>query len=161
MKGLKTGGRVAGTPNKTPFDAYVAAHKHNCNPFEVLAIAANGDMPCCVCFGTGRTKYMLDGAIHERECQSCYGTLREHISPETRVKAASELAQYLASKRKQVDNISSDGSMRPVWVVNIARETPKQAIQASAPHTYTPSIRNLAPIDVPALPAGDDDERTQ
>lgn len=97
-------------------------------------MAANGDLPCNVCFGTGKTKYKVEGVIHERLCESCYGSLREHISPETRVKAASELAQYLASKRKQVDHTNSDGSMRPIWVVNVAQEIPQAQVAESKKH---------------------------
>lgn len=153
-KGIKTGGRVAGTPNKTPFDAFVAAHKYSCNPFEILCMAALGDMPCNVCLGKGRTKYKIDGEIHERTCESCYGSLKEHISPETRVKAASELAQYLAAKRKQIDNISSDGSMRPVWTVQIAAviEQPKTASGGSNAHSRLSGTNEHHPrvLDVPS-----------
>ncbi len=147
MKGLKTGGRVAGVPNKTPFDAYTACHKYNCNPFQIMAQVALGDLPCNVCLGTGRTKYMTNGEIHERTCESCYGSLKEHVSPETRNKAAAELAQYLASKRKQVDLTNSDGSMRPVWVINVPAEVaPTQAV---APQRV---------IDAIASPSSDDED---
>jgi len=41
--------------------------------------------------------------------------------------------QYCESKLKQVDHTSSDGSNRPIWVVNVAQEVKQpQAIDTKA-----------------------------
>ena len=90
---------------------------------------------------------MNDGVIHERTCESCYGSLYEHISPDTRVRAASELAQYLAAKRKQIDNISSDGSMRPVWTVQIANVVEQAAPAREVEQRHQPKVLDVSADD--------------
>jgi len=102
---LPNAGRKKGTPNKATWDVQAAAEKYGCNPFEFLAQAVNGDLPYNVCRGVGKTKYMdKKGRLLMRTCESCYGTLREKLSPDTRVRAASELAAYIAPKRKAIEH---------------------------------------------------------
>ena len=62
--------------------------------------------PCGVCRDSGRTNYQPRGEnkeLGERTCESCYGSGRENCSPELRGKMYSELAQYIAPKRKAVE----------------------------------------------------------
>src|SRR5215469_2800753 len=67
---------------------------------------AENDLPCGVCRGTGKTKYQPkreQKEYLERVCESCYGSGMENCSPELRGKMYSELAQYIAPKRKAVE----------------------------------------------------------
>jgi hypothetical protein len=90
----KTGGRVKGTPNRTTLPLQELAQKLNCNPFEILLRFAMGDAK-----GLG---YALDTV----EQTTPKGDIIEKplITPEIRVKAASEAAQYLYPKRKAIEH---------------------------------------------------------
>ncbi len=111
-KGKKTGGRQKGSGNKHTATLRERIARFNCDPFEVLADIANGNLDCGVCLGAGKTRYQAaaDGdRTFERVCQSCYGSKRERISPAERGKAAAELAQYIEAKRKAVEHTGIDG----------------------------------------------------
>ena len=74
--GRKTGGRVAGTPNKRTRDVIERLAALNCDPI------------------AGMARIAMD----------------ESNSPELRGRMFSELAQYVAPKRKAVEHSASEGS---------------------------------------------------
>jgi hypothetical protein len=49
----------------------------------------------------------------DRVCQSCNGTGYEAVSPETRCRAASELASYIAPKLKAIEHSGPGGDAIP------------------------------------------------
>ena len=102
-KGTRIGGRQKGTPNKRTQEVAEILARLGCDPFTGMATIALNQLPCGVCRGKGRTKYKVDGEVHERTCESCYGTLFEACSPELRGKMNAELAQYIAPKRKAIE----------------------------------------------------------
>lgn len=109
-KGQRYGGRQKGTLNKRTIDVRATCERLKCNPFELFATVVNGDLPCSVCFGKGKSKYKdAFGNLHDRTCESCYGTLKEKISPGDRIRAATELAQYLMPKLKAIEVTGADG----------------------------------------------------
>ncbi len=75
-------------------------------------------------------------------CQSCWGSGLERLAPKERAWAAGELMQYCEAKLKQVDHTSSDGSNRPVWVVNVAPVVQKPQVTESKQH---PRVLDVAP----------------
>lgn len=110
------GGRKKGTPNKLTSGIRERLEAHGCDPFEVLAKIAKGDLPCGVCHGSGRTKYQPKRGKQagERICESCWGSGKDRISPAERCKAASELAQYCEPKRKAVEHSGPGGGGVPI-----------------------------------------------
>ena len=113
-------------------------------PHEFFMDVMLGKMKCRTCKGAGLKRYRLsekrqakctcENPAHcwrcvgtgvqiwnERVCQSCRGDGDEVVSPETSLNAAKELAQYVATKLKQVDHTSSDGSQRPQWKLVVVR----------------------------------------
>jgi hypothetical protein len=44
--------------------------------------------------------------------------------------------QYCEAKLKQVDHTSSDGSNRPIWVVNVAQEIPQAQVTETKQHPH-------------------------
>lgn len=108
--GERRGGRKAGTPNKKTEELEAILRRLNCSPEERLALIANGTLPCCVCFGKGRTHYLgKNGKMEMRKCESCRGTLREKISPSLIKEAAAELLSYLRPKRKAIEHTGPEG----------------------------------------------------
>lgn len=98
-------GRKKGTPNKRTLEALELFQKYDCNPLEFMVLCIKGDLPCNVCRGKLKTKYRGDdGKLHERTCESCYGTGYEKLSPDARLKAATESAQYVWPKRKAIEH---------------------------------------------------------
>jgi len=125
----------------------------SCDPILGMATIAMNELPCGVCRGSGKSFYKLPPEFHAsdctkvlddqglcpcqgigtRVCESCFGTLYEACSPEIRGKMYAELAHYVHSKRAQLNHTTSDGSMRPIWVVNVAQEVKQpQAIDTKA-----------------------------
>ena len=99
-------GRKKGAPSKVNCSIAQKLAAWDCDPFWVMAMIANGELPCNVCRGKGKTRYQAanDGdRTFERVCQSCYGSTFEKVSPAERGKTAGDLAGYIASKRKPVD----------------------------------------------------------
>ncbi|MGE3608022.1 MAG: hypothetical protein AB7I27_00440 [Bacteriovoracaceae bacterium] len=97
------GGRVKGQPNKSTQELLDIAKKHNCNPFEILIMFANGD---------------YEGLGYEEErtvSVSEFGEVRElTISPELRAKCAEKACEYLHPKRKAVEHSVSDETVEKV-----------------------------------------------
>ena len=109
-KGTRVGGRQKGTPNKRTQEVSEILARLGCDPFTGMATIALNKLPCGVCRGKGKTKYKIEGQIHERVCESCYGTLFEACSPELRGKMHAELAKYIAPQRKAVEHSGSIGA---------------------------------------------------
>ncbi len=141
-------GRPKGSIDKDSKNVALLLQRLNCNPFEGMAIIALNKLPCGVCRGKGKTPYAIPTGLGEppkvayRKCESCYGTLYEACSPELRGKMYAELATYLAPKLKQTDHTSSDGSNRPVWVVNVAPVVQQPQVTESKAH---PRVLDVAP----------------
>ena len=131
-KRKKTGGRVKGVSKNLKYriDVQEIVQREGCNPFQVMAQIANGDIACSVCRGAGKTKYqptrqaqLIEGIrtyvmpenpekMDVRVCLSCYGSGKEIVSPEARGKHAAELAKYLAPQLKAIDHSSADGTLK-------------------------------------------------
>lgn len=92
MKGKKTGGRKKGTPNKATQDVITLLESLKCDPIEKLARICNGEKIKC-----GFTT--LVG----------YQEIEVRPTLEQQYKAAAELAQYIAPKRKAVELSDPDG----------------------------------------------------
>lgn len=90
-------GRKKGTPNRATRTVRETLDALGCDPFTGMAQIASGKIPCGACAGSpGKNKVKAkDGTFYERVCESCYGTLLEKVSPETRAKMYSELARYI------------------------------------------------------------------
>ena len=83
------------------------------------------------CIGpTGKTRYMLtdkggsprldengDPTFGMRTCQSCYGSLFEHVDPNVRIKASGMILDKTVPSLKQIDHVSTDGSTRKIWEI--------------------------------------------
>ena len=123
-------GRKKGVPDKAKVEfesAKQVLERMGLNPIERLAKMADGDVPCGVCMGTGKTRWQpkkrkaLEGmeldeepfdSTKERTCQSCYGSGFERISPADRSRAASELAKYVQPQLKAIE--ISGNADRPI-----------------------------------------------
>lgn len=83
INGNKTGGRVAGTPNKKNQEIQDLARELNCNPAKVLML-------------------IILGKHEELKCSE------PEIDIDRRMTAAKELMPYLYGKRKPVDSDGND-----------------------------------------------------
>jgi hypothetical protein len=91
-KGIKTGGRKKGTPNKDASEIADILSRLNCNPIEGLARIANGEeLLCGVSTITGFTE------------------VKHRPTFAQRLKAYTELAEYVAPKRKAVEVAGEGG----------------------------------------------------
>lgn len=120
--GERRGGRAEGTPNKATASIEEKLARLGCDPLEGMARIALNDLPCGVCRGKGKTKYMRDGKISVRICESCYGTLYEACAPELRGKMLAELAQYVAPKRKAIEHSGPGGGPIETRVLELLTE---------------------------------------
>lgn len=108
-------GRLKGTPNKRTTELMTRLNSIGCDPLEITARIALGDVPCGTCHGIGKTKfqakggYKTNGFAPERVCQSCWGDGKEKVITRDRLAAASELLQYLHPKRKAIEVTGEDG----------------------------------------------------
>lgn len=103
-------GRKKGTPNKKTQAIQDILDRMGCNVFEGMAKIAMGRIPCGTCHGKGKTPVKaLDGTHYDRVCESCYGSLLEKVTPQTRANMYAELAQYIAPKRKAIEHTGADG----------------------------------------------------
>lgn len=111
-KGQRIGGRQKGTPNKRTEEIADKLRRLDCDPVAGMALIASGKVPCGVCHGEGKTRYRIPGTdkVGQRLCESCYGTLMEHISPSLRAQMYAELANYILPKRKAVELTGADGA---------------------------------------------------
>lgn len=104
--GERRGGRQKGTPNRKTREVQEILASVRCDPIRGMAKIAAGDVPCAVCLGKGKTKYQPargKDKLLDRTCQSCYGRGKEIISPDLKLKAFAELAQYEYPKRKAIE----------------------------------------------------------
>ncbi len=151
-------GRPKGRIDKRTLNIRERLARLKCDPIAYLAMTVNNEIPCGTCNGSGKTAFQpLNGDTPGvRTCQSCWGSKRERLTPKERGWAAGELLQYCEAKLKQVDHTSSDGSNKPVWIVNVAQE--RQIVTSQHPSIDSPQRYQASIIDTPALPAGDDDD---
>jgi len=100
--GKKTGGRIAGTPNKRNQHIADLAEELDCDPARILMFFAKGDYASLGyeefqsrIVGKGDNALLVDELT---------------ISPELRKASASDLMPYLHGKRKPVDSTGDDSS---------------------------------------------------
>ena len=122
-------GRPKGSKGKRTRELEARLARLGCDPLEGMALIAMGKCPCPTCDGSLRPRYTV-GAVgpyldpdkgQEMTCRTCWGTGREPIAPELRGRMFSELAQYVAPKRKAVEHSSEDGTI-PRFVMIGAQE---------------------------------------
>lgn len=90
----KSGGRKPGTPNKKSLDVRAIAERLGCDPFEILIYMAKGDWKSLGYEKKDRlTSVSQAGDVYE-----------DQVTPEMRLKAASEASQYLYPKRKAIEH---------------------------------------------------------
>lgn len=89
---MRAGGRKKGTLNKKTQDQLEIAKKHKISPFEILLFFASGDWKALGFKSETKIRYTSSGEGYEVP----------HITPEHRLKAASECCQYLYPKRKSI-----------------------------------------------------------
>lgn len=133
-KGRKTGGGSRkGIPNKTTLDVADKLARLKCDPIEGMARIALGDVPCPLCQQTGEvtlgqlyTHYGAKTTLENLEagtldtihqCPVCGGSGFDPVSTQIRLKSYSELAQYVAPKRKAVEVTGKDGEALPQLVI--------------------------------------------
>lgn len=126
--GKKTGGRIKGSVNKSTGKLVERLRTWGCDPFQVLADIARGELLCGVCRGEGKTRFQPHGARRPgiRPCQSCWGSGKERISPSERGKAAAELAGYIEAKRKAVEHSMEDGTLQGLADILRARRAKRE-----------------------------------
>lgn len=90
--GKKTGGRKAGTPNKNTSEISDLLARLKCNPIEGLARIANGEEILC---GVAT----ISGFVE----------VKHRPTLAQRLKAYTELAEYIAPKRKAVEVSDPEG----------------------------------------------------
>lgn len=133
-------GRGNGAIAKSRKELALLLTKWDCDPAEVACRIIKCVLPCGVCFGTGRTPYLKSSSAilpgdeseqkaqiktlspHEigtRVCQSCFGTRREHSSPELVLAAAKMLINKLMGDISHVTISDPDGG--PVQVDHVIR----------------------------------------
>ena len=112
VKGMrKVGGRKKGSINVASRTVQETLDRLGVNPFEGMAQIATGKIPCGACHGKGKTKVKAaDGSFYDRTCESCYGSLLEKVSPETRAKMYAELGRYIQPQRKAIEHTGADGA---------------------------------------------------
>lgn len=111
-------------PNRNTRDVQELLDRMGCNPFEGMARIAAGDVPCGTCHGVGKTPFRIPDSdkLGQRTCESCYGTMKDKVTPQLRGQMYSELAQYIGSKRKAVELSNPDGTLKPSWDINYIGE---------------------------------------
>lgn len=104
-------GRKKGTPNKSTQTVKEMLERLKCDPFEGMAMIASGDVPCGTCHGAGKTRYRIPNSekVGERLCESCYGTLKERVSPALRGQMYSDLAKYVAPQLRAIEHQGPQG----------------------------------------------------
>lgn len=93
-KGVKTGGRRKGSLNKSNAIPRDIALELGVDPFKILLYFAKGDW-ASLGYSSSTREVVSKGVIIEQEV----------ITPEIRVNAAKEAAQYIHPKRKAVDEM--------------------------------------------------------
>lgn len=126
--GKKHGGREKGTPNKATQIVIDKLDEMGCDPIIGMAKIAMGDVECPECHGSGKAPYGMsieNGPYWSPEdeggallvCKLCHGHGKEPIPTDLRGKMFSELACYVAPKRKAID-IKGDASTTTVVIRN-------------------------------------------
>lgn len=100
MKGLKTGGRTKGTPNRENQRIMELANRLNIDPFEVLLKFAGNDWE-----GLG-----YDSPCEERHSKDGSVYYVDRITAKDRIMAAKEIANYMAPKRASVQVIAAENA---------------------------------------------------
>ena len=108
MKGLKTGGRKAGTPNKQTQELQTIAEEFSVEPFKFLLMVMNNDL-----VGLGLKKEMGPGDEYE---------FVKDIPFPLRMRAAMELCTYLYPKRKAVEIRNEEPTEPPKFIINLTQE---------------------------------------
>lgn len=91
-KGVKTGGRKAGVPNRRTLQVEEIASRFSIDPFEVLMMVAAGDWKGMGYESPTRTSFAASGIEFEEPV----------IKISDRVSAAKEASKYLYSQRQAV-----------------------------------------------------------
>src|SRR3954451_15984279 len=99
--GRKTGGRRRGTPNRRTGEVAERLAALGCDPIELMAAIAMGDVPCPACDGSGEFAGSRGGPAET--CEACHGRGKELIRAELRAKMLAELAGYVYPKRRAVE----------------------------------------------------------
>lgn len=100
-------GRPKGSPNKKSHEARELAEELGINPLEVLLYFTSGDWASLGYEDRTKTMHATDGTPYEVDV----------ITPEMRLRAASEVCQYLYPKRKSVEiENDSEQSDQPITV---------------------------------------------
>lgn len=108
-------GRPKGSRSKQQLQVAAILERLGCDPIEGMALIMMGRCPCPTCVGTLKARYSVGqfGVYldpdegQERTCRTCWGTGFEPIEASLRGKMASELAQYIAPKRKSIEHSGS------------------------------------------------------
>ncbi len=119
MVGKKTGGRTKGTPNRINSSVAEMLAARNCNPFEVLADIAMGNLECNRCRGKGKTKFQPGNSENPgiRECQSCWSSGKEHITPAEKARASEVLSKYLKPQLQAMQVSGPEGEPIAIRVI--------------------------------------------
>ncbi|HXA67387.1 MAG TPA: hypothetical protein VNV82_19675 [Bryobacteraceae bacterium] len=80
-------------PNRTAAEIMDAI---GIDPLAEMERLANGEMPCGICGGAGKTRYQkpVKGRPKERMCENCQGSGKETVSPALRDEMRAELKKY-------------------------------------------------------------------
>ena len=128
-------GRPKGSKNRNLSEVSEILARLNCNPFEGMAFIAEGDVPCGVCKGKGRTKFQPHQGSDdpgERICQSCWGSKKEKISPQLRGEMYKALAKYVKPELKAIEVTGADGGAIEMSIAETLRSRYKQRSLADA-----------------------------
>lgn len=105
-KGIKSGGRIKGTPNKDSAPVTAVAARLGIDPFEVLLRFAMGDWK-----NLGYETEQYISSANEN------GTFYKWtIDPAVRMKAAAEASQYLYPKKKALE-LSADSENAGIKII--------------------------------------------
>lgn len=95
VDGKKTGGRVAGVPNKKSLSALLKAQEMKVDPFEFLLNVIKGDWKA-LGYESGQIEITMNGIPIPVKV--------DRITLEMRISAAKEAVQYLMPKRKALEH---------------------------------------------------------
>lgn len=119
--GSKSGGRKAGTPNKSTEALRQKARELEVDPFEIMLLFAKGDWEALGYKEPILEKFNGEGAVVGFEYV---------IPPAVRLKAAAEAIQYIEPKRKSIDVKIEDETDAVVKRALLAQTTAADVIRA-------------------------------
>lgn len=102
--GERRGGRQKGTPNQITKDVAARLAAIGCDPIIGMAQLAMGIAECTHCGARGKV-LNPDNPMRKIPCPACHGTKRELVAIELRARMFSELANYVAPKRKSIEHV--------------------------------------------------------